>query len=356
MNLSYVEPVIIDGERVAQLQKKKIEQETLKWEKAAILYVVGDSPTICVLERFIAATWNFTSKPKMYYHNEGYFVVLFNSLEDRDAIIFSGTYTINNRPIIVRAWSPEFNFSEEVLRTISLWIRLPNLPLNYWDTVTLSRIGSVLGCPIYAGECTSGIDKISYARILVEMDVTRELPVSIKVQDLEGKFFEQAVEYDWKPIYCPECLQIGHTCRIGPEAKHKTNGNKGKQTKPKMIKAIWQKTQKQDSVSMEQIQPKEKVKKKDGKQSVVVDSTAAITNTNNNIEKIGKEDDWQKVRGNAIARTSIPCKMDVVGVTNIFSPLMGEANKEMHNSIGAIDIAQSSRGGTRNSQLKILSR
>lgn len=52
----------------------------------------------------------------------------------------------------------------------------------------------------------------------------------------------------------------------------------------------------------------------------------------------------------------MPCKMDVVGVTNVFSPLVGEANKEMHNPVGAIDIAQSSRGGIGSSQLKILSR
>lgn len=48
--------------------------------------------------------------------------------------------------------------------------------------------------PIYADECTSGINRISYA--LVKMDVTCELPISIKVQDLEGKYFEQTVEYN----------------------------------------------------------------------------------------------------------------------------------------------------------------
>lgn len=113
MNPSSVESVIIDGEHFAQL-RKEISQETLKWEKTTILYVVGDYPTIGALESFIPATWNFTSKPNIYYHNEYYFVVLFNSLEDRDTIIFYGPYTINSIPIIVRAWSPEFNLSEEV--------------------------------------------------------------------------------------------------------------------------------------------------------------------------------------------------------------------------------------------------
>lgn len=58
---------------------------------------------------------------------------------------------------------------------------------------------------IYANECTTNIDRISYARIRVEMDVTCELPITVK--------------YDWKPVYCAKCLQIGYACQtISEEA------------------------------------------------------------------------------------------------------------------------------------------
>lgn len=39
-------------------------------------------------------------------------------MEDRDEVLYSGPYTINNRPIIVKAWAADFNLNDEVLRTI----------------------------------------------------------------------------------------------------------------------------------------------------------------------------------------------------------------------------------------------
>ncbi|XP_049374795.1 uncharacterized protein LOC125839850 [Solanum verrucosum] len=195
MNLCYVPPILIDGEKVIQLEKQEFEAETVKWKQAVVLYVVGDSLSIGAEERFIAANWNFVSKPKVYYHNDGYFVIRCSSIEDRDEVLFSGPYTMSSRPVIVKAWCPNFNFNNEVLRMIPLWVKLPNLPLNCWGNDSLSRIGSGLGRPLYADECTSCIDRISFTRILVEMDNTQVLPVHVNVQDPNGRVFEQSIEY-----------------------------------------------------------------------------------------------------------------------------------------------------------------
>lgn len=52
----------------------------------------------------------------------------------------------------------------------------------------------------------------SFARVLIEMDVARELPKKLKVEDPNGRMFEQAVHYEWAPEYCDKCLQVGHKC------------------------------------------------------------------------------------------------------------------------------------------------
>ncbi|XP_019228707.1 PREDICTED: uncharacterized protein LOC109209818 [Nicotiana attenuata] len=117
---------------------------------------------------------------------------------------------INNRPIVVKQWTANFDFDEEDLKNIPIWVKLPNLPLSCWSAKTLSKIGSGLGQPIYADACTSNIDRISYARILVEIDVTKELPKSVKVKDPKGRIMVQELWYDWKPSYCAKCMRIGH--------------------------------------------------------------------------------------------------------------------------------------------------
>lgn len=77
--------------------------------------------------------------------------------------------------------------------------------------MVLSKIGSSLGQALYADDCTINISRISFARILVEMDVTKVLPKLVKIQDPETKIFEQAIVYEWKPIFCQKCLQVGYS-------------------------------------------------------------------------------------------------------------------------------------------------
>lgn len=84
-----------------------------------VLYVVGSYPTIARLERLISNRWNMVEKPKIYYHNEGYFVVKFMNLADRNKMLYLGPQMMNNRPIIIiKAWTSNFEFAKEVLKTI----------------------------------------------------------------------------------------------------------------------------------------------------------------------------------------------------------------------------------------------
>lgn len=125
------------------------------------------------------------------YHTDGYFVIRFANEKEKDGILCSGPHYLLKRPVIMKPWSPEFNFNEDILSTIPLWIKLPNLPLNCWNAVTLSKIGSSLGGqPLYVDECTTHTSRISFARILVEVDVTRKLSKSINVQDSKGNIYD----------------------------------------------------------------------------------------------------------------------------------------------------------------------
>ncbi|XP_059310022.1 uncharacterized protein LOC132061183 [Lycium ferocissimum] len=90
-----------------------------------------------------------------------------------------------------------------------------------WATVVAGtnlqqRISSGLGTPIYADDCTTNITRISFARVLIEMDITKPLPKSMPVQTLMGEVIEQEIAYDWEPQYYEKCLKIGHNCLDKP--------------------------------------------------------------------------------------------------------------------------------------------
>ncbi|XP_069154420.1 uncharacterized protein [Solanum lycopersicum] len=95
-----------------------------------------------------------------------------------------------------------------------LWVNFPKLPLNCWGVGSLSRIASAIGVPLFADECTTKQTRISYARMLVEVNVTKAIPQKITVVDPNGKTFMQDVELEWRPQYCDKCQKIGHVCPI----------------------------------------------------------------------------------------------------------------------------------------------
>lgn len=95
MSLIYVNLAMKYGE----LNKVEIDKATEEWKQAIILYVVGDSPTIAAIERYIAMQVNIVRKPKVYYHNGGYFLVRFASMDDRNEVLYSGPHMLNAKPI-----------------------------------------------------------------------------------------------------------------------------------------------------------------------------------------------------------------------------------------------------------------
>ncbi|KAH0661616.1 hypothetical protein KY284_026547 [Solanum tuberosum] len=218
MNLTYIAPIIVEREKVVEILAEDITQDEVKWKPSVVVYVVGTTPSIGAMKRFILSQGNFSSKPVVLYHADGYFVVMFANEEERDRVLCSGPHCLLRRPVIMKPWDPNFNFKEEILTTIPLWIKLPNLPLNCWNSVLLSKIGSSLGNPLYADECTTQTSRISFARILIEMDITRILPIVIKIKDPKGRVLEQQVRYEWKPIFCQKCFQVGHSCIAKPGA------------------------------------------------------------------------------------------------------------------------------------------
>lgn len=52
MNLEYITPIIQEGKKVVQLEKEDIDEGTVNWKQSIILYVIGYSPTMGVVERF----------------------------------------------------------------------------------------------------------------------------------------------------------------------------------------------------------------------------------------------------------------------------------------------------------------
>lgn len=57
-----------------------------------------------------------------------------------------------------------------------------------------------------------------FTRVLMDLKVNGDFPEEIYFTDDEESFISQKVIYDWKPILCSKCKQLGHlevTCKAG---------------------------------------------------------------------------------------------------------------------------------------------
>ncbi|XP_058726469.1 uncharacterized protein LOC131597821 [Vicia villosa] len=118
---------------------------------------------------------------------------------------------------------------------------MPNLPLYLWGEKGISKITRAVGKPITNDECTARKLRISYARVLVEVDITKPVKESVTIKDHNGKEWQQKIEYEWRPKYCQTFLKIGHDC-----SNKKGNG----QQKPQQ--RVWKPTRKPNEIVLEE--------------------------------------------------------------------------------------------------------
>jgi len=64
---------------------------------------------------------------------------------------------------------------QETFTSVPIWVRLYSLPLDYWQMESLTSIGNKLGRYVKTSEATRRGKYTSFARICVEMDLSRAL-------------------------------------------------------------------------------------------------------------------------------------------------------------------------------------
>ncbi|KAL2903768.1 hypothetical protein RDABS01_002478 [Bienertia sinuspersici] len=114
------------------------------------------------------------------------------------------------KPLIMKQWEPDMDLHKENVKTIPIWIRLPNLELKYWGSTCLHKLGDSIGTTLKVDHITLNKERLTYARLLVEVGLEEELPDHIWFVNEKGVQMKQAVEYELRPTLCTNCKRYGH--------------------------------------------------------------------------------------------------------------------------------------------------
>ena len=131
-----------------------------------------------------------------------------------------GPWLFSGRPLILKNWHPELTLSKEDHSSIPLWIKIFNVPLQFWTDEGLSHISSAVGRPIHVDSLTSSKRRLNFARICVEVSANSQLIDSFDLEmEINGNIekVEISVEYQWRPKTCHSCKIFGHSDSTCPK-------------------------------------------------------------------------------------------------------------------------------------------
>jgi len=148
---------------------------------------------------------------KVLLIRKGLYLVRFSNKEDAIRVAQKGVFHFDQKPFIVKAWTPEMEINVDSITPLPIWIQLPELDVKYWGMQSLSKLGSVIGIPLKTDRYTKDKTMLKYARLLVEMPLKGQFPDYIEFANEKNVIIRQKIVYEWRPIKCTHCRMFGHT-------------------------------------------------------------------------------------------------------------------------------------------------
>lgn len=79
---------------------------------------------------------------------------------------------------------------------------------------SLHKIVAQVGDHIKKDEATRNIDKLQYARVLVEMNIDQDFPSPVNFINEVGEKTMVPMTYEWRPVRCWVCSNFGHESKV----------------------------------------------------------------------------------------------------------------------------------------------
>ncbi|VFQ93060.1 unnamed protein product [Cuscuta campestris] len=260
--------VRIPAEGVSNLEEE--------WGFCLVGCFTGRFPGIKAIEGLISS-WHLECK--LHPHEKGWVIFQFLSDEDRRKVLHNGPYVLYGKTLLLRILPEGFRFDFDAFMTVDVWVKYVDVPLQLWNPVAFECLGSrvgtpirtdggtknkgrlsycrmlirvdmskelptsfvvslpdgeeftqkvVVGTPIRTDGGTKNKGRLSYCRMLIRVDMSKELPTSFVVSLPDGEEFTQKVVYEGLPNYCFHCKKFGHnqlSCRVIRALNHRKSGN-----------------------------------------------------------------------------------------------------------------------------------
>nr|POE45788.1 uncharacterized protein CFP56_42917 [Quercus suber] len=141
----------------------------------------------------------------------------FSLKEDHDNVLIKGPWFIREHFLSIRPWEANFRLEEANIASVAIWVRLPRLPIEYYDLEALKEIGQAIGTVLRIDTHIASKARGRYAKLCIQVDIEKPI-YTIMI----GKF-QQSVVYKGIGKLCFSCGRFGHSSNQA-EDSHVSNG------------------------------------------------------------------------------------------------------------------------------------
>ncbi|KAM6556565.1 hypothetical protein CsatB_003584 [Cannabis sativa] len=99
--LTFTEPIVRDGKKIAQVDLEEVKSEEANWNTAVICMVLGENIPAAVFEGFVRRIWGHLGINQISRMTMGLTMVKFNDEATRDEVLENGVIQFDRKPVIV---------------------------------------------------------------------------------------------------------------------------------------------------------------------------------------------------------------------------------------------------------------
>ncbi|GAV77004.1 DUF4283 domain-containing protein, partial [Cephalotus follicularis] len=142
--------------------------------------------------------------------DNGTFLFKFDNNAARDLVLSNGPWEVWGAYLALRQWEEGMALRKDSFSNILVWVKLYNVPAKLWTKPGLSYVASALGVPLCIDTATTAGNRLSLARVCIEMKASSIFPISYKDRRRNGTMINVMVKYAWKPSACSVCRVFYH--------------------------------------------------------------------------------------------------------------------------------------------------
>ena len=175
------------------------------WYPLFIEKVYGRNVGLNFIQAKLLALWKPAGRFDCVDLRHGSFLTRLSLGEDFENVLRKGLWFIKDHFISIRPWESDFKPALASVSSIAVWVRLNELPIEYYNAKALQIIGKAIGNVLRIDTFTASETRGRFARICVQVDVEKPLATAIMIGRLE-----QQICYEGIHKMCFGCGQLGH--------------------------------------------------------------------------------------------------------------------------------------------------